>query len=108
VLAGHWGRGVNSYACYFVEIRPPHHWFFRMSLGGAYGDPGKDAEEVRSYLSGFARWKESQLSRYAATRIVHNMGTTVAELTLPDGQTRQVQRYDLDASGWWDLLSQLD
>src|SRR5262245_36777311 len=80
-LAGHWGHGANSYAIYYIGVWGTHRVFFRLAFGGVYSDPDRDAAFAIDYLSAYLRFRERWLSQLERSTVVHNMGTSFAEIT---------------------------
>jgi hypothetical protein len=80
VLAGHWGHGVNSYAVYYIGVWGTHRVFFRLAYGGVYSDPEGDAAFAVDFLTAYSRFRERQGSRLSGLTIIHEMGTSVADL----------------------------
>lgn len=105
VLAGEWGRGVNTYAFYFVEKRGPHRRFFRIFSGGVYGSAGDAAKEVIAFLSGYEAWRSSAEAKLAGSTLIHNLDVTEAELVLPGGEIQTLARADEGAHFWLQLAA---
>lgn len=75
-LAGFWGYGANSCAYYFVRKNERSHVFLRLPYGGAYGNTGQDAAQVRAFVeryAAFERWAlENDIWRW---KVDNNMGS---------------------------------
>ena len=113
VVAGAWGRGLTANAFYWIEHRCRHRAFFRLPWRNAYADPESEAQEIVSFLRGYATWRAEFEPRLAESLIVHSMGTSRLELRpasagrtldptpevphLPDGRP-------LPAVQWWQWL----
>lgn len=104
LIAGEWGRGVNSYAFYFVEKRGTHRRFFRIFSGGVYGKPDDDLRSVVEYLAGYEAWRKRFEPELAESTLVCNMGSNTAELAKSTGQRLTHQGFE-EGSAWWDALS---
>lgn len=105
-MAGFWGRGVNTYAFYFIERRGPHDRFFRLQVGGAYGSWDDDAREVVEFLRGYERWRTRHEGALAGSRLVHNMGQSEGELIkTPGASPIAVRGVYFDPGEWWQALA---
>ena len=74
-LLGFWGYGANSYAFYLARKDKKREVFLRLFYGGVYGNPERDAVEVRTFLQryvAFEEWAASNLERW---NIVNSMGS---------------------------------
>jgi hypothetical protein len=87
VLTGLWGHGVQSWAFYLVDVGPRFRCFFRMSFGGAYGDSSEDTRDILAWLAAWERFRAAAEAKGAGGDIVHDMGTSEAELTTAGGET---------------------
>jgi hypothetical protein len=104
VIAGEWGRGVNSYAFYLVEQRGAHRRFFRIFSGGAYGRQEDDSRAVVEYLAGYQRWRRFEPTLEAST-LVCNMGDSSAELVSSTGARLSFAAGD-EGAAWWNALEE--
>lgn len=87
LLAGFWGHSVNSYAFYLIQQFGSHRLFFRLSYGGAYGDPDKDAARVLGFLRGYQSFWMRWAGRLKESDLHHEMGKSYASVVLEDGTT---------------------
>jgi hypothetical protein len=104
-IAGEWGRGVNTYAFYWVDRRGEHRRFFRIFSGGVYGRPAEDMRAVVEYLAGYERWRERFEHALASSTLVCNMGDNTAEVVTSSG-ARLSHAGDEEGGAWWDALAQ--
>ena len=112
---GMWGHGVESNALYWIEARGPHRCFFRLALGGVYGDRAADLAHAADYLEGYARWRDAHEGSLEASELVHDMGTSTATLVLPGGESRTLRDVGLvsesapaesRAARWWTRVAE--
>lgn len=108
VITGHWGRSVNTYAFYFVEVRPRHRRFFRLFCGGAYGDWARDATAVVSYLARYEAWRKTYEDVLGESTLIHNMGNDRAELLFECGERALIENHDTTLDWWKRLGDEID
>lgn len=73
-FSGTWGYGANSYAFYYVDIRPHRRIWMRLPFGGAYGDPERQSRQIAEVISDLARLLTESPYCNADLHIVQNMG----------------------------------
>ena len=103
-MAGFWGRGVNSYAFYLVDKREDHRRFFRLTYGGAYGNPEEDAANLLQYLDGYERWRAEREASLTGSTLMHNMGIDRAELILRPGAKPTIVEGTDEGVRWWQTV----
>ena len=104
-IAGEWGRGVNTYAFYWVEKRGAHRCFFRIFSGVVYGRPEEDSRAVVDYLAAYRVWRERSRSTLESSTLISNMGDHSAELVTASGERISLSG-DQEGAAWWDALTE--
>jgi hypothetical protein len=87
VITGLWGRGVQSWAFYLIDVGPLFRCFFRLSFGGVYGDRTDDTRDILAWLAAWDHFRAAAEARLVRGEITNDMGTSDAELVTTEGRT---------------------